>query len=230
MNLRGIKRFGWDLLQLHRNNLVVLALVVAGLYLGIFKLLEPLGDLRSLLVLLVFNDPVVTGLLFGGVIMLFEKSQNTLAAVQVSPLSMEQFLASKVLSLTVLATVSALLMNIAAIGIHFNWLHFILGTALISAFFILAGFYFGQQSQDFTQFLVKSVGFLLMSALPFLGYYELVPEIYFYWLPPFAGIKLIEAAYFPVDWPYLVYGYGYLLLSIFIFWKTLLKKLQNLSL
>jgi len=230
MNMRGIKRFGWDLLQLHRNNLVVLAFVVAGMYLGIFKLLEPLGTLRSMLVLLVFNDPVVTGLLFGGVIMLFEKSQNTLAAVQVSPLSLEKFLASKVLALTFLATVSALLMNLAAIGIHFNWLHFILGTALISAFFILAGFYFGQQSQHFTQFLVKSIGFILISALPFLGYYEVVPEIYFYWLPPFAGIKLIEAAYFPVAWPYILYGYGYLILSILLFWRTLINKLQNASL
>ncbi|MDX5321229.1 MAG: hypothetical protein LPK45_08940, partial [Bacteroidota bacterium] len=67
MKRSTLKLLKWDLLQLHRNNLIVLALLVAAMYLGLFKLLEPLGDLRSLLVLLVFNDPVVTGLLFAGV-------------------------------------------------------------------------------------------------------------------------------------------------------------------
>lgn len=219
-----LKMLRWDFLLLHRNNLIVLALLVAAAYLGLFKLLASLGDLRGLLVLLVFNDPVVTGLLFAGVIILFEKNQQTLMAVEISATSMNKFLLSKTLALAGLATLSALLLNLAAIGTNFNWIHFILGTFLISVFFILLGFHFGNRSRDFTHFITKIFGFLMMSALPFLAIYGIMPEIYFYWLPPFAGIKLIQAAYYDIAWPYLLYAYGFLVTANWLTWNFIIKK------
>ncbi|TNE81281.1 MAG: hypothetical protein EP332_03945 [Bacteroidetes bacterium] len=212
----------WDLLLLHRNKLIVLGLVVAGIYLLLFKLLAGLGDLHSLLLVLVFNDPVVTGLLFAGVLMLFESSQNTLVAVQVSPLPVEKYLLSKVISLSLLSTVSALLMNLAAIGIDFNFVHFILGVAGTSALFVMAGLYLGFGAKGFNQFLMRSLGFLMLSALPFLAYFQLIPDVYLVWLPMYAGMKMIDAAYHSLDWYYLVYAYGYLGFSLYIAWKRLI--------
>ncbi|MBI1223265.1 MAG: hypothetical protein GC180_11725 [Bacteroidetes bacterium] len=221
------KMIRWDFVLLQRNNLILLAILVAAAYLGLFKLLTPLGDLRGLLILLVFNDPVVTGLLFAGVIVLFEKNQQTLKALEISATLLKIFLLSKTLALATLSTASALLLNLAAIGIHFQWIHFTLGTFLISVFFILVGFHFGNQSRDFTHFITKIFGFLMLSALPFLAIYGLVPEIYFYWLPPFAGLKLIQASYFDVSWPYLIYAYGFLIAANVLTWKFLIKNFKT---
>lgn len=212
----------WDLVLLNRNKLIVLGLVVAAIYLGLFKLLAGLGDLDSLLLVLVFNDPVVTGLLFAGVIMLFESSQNTLVAVQVSPVRMEHYLLSKIISLTLLSTVSALLMNLAAIGLDFQFLHFTLGVAGTSALFVMAGLYLGYGAKGFNHFLMRSIGFLMLSALPFLAYFQIVPDIYLAWLPMYAGMKLIEAAYHSLDWYFLVYAYAYLGFGLYFAWKRLI--------
>lgn len=225
-----LKILSWDFLLLHRNKLVLLAIAVAAIYLGLFKLLENLGDLRTLLLVLVFNDPVVTGLMFGGVIMLFEKSQNTLMAARVSPVPLEHFLASKVISLSLLATFSALLMNTAAIGFNYHFGHFLFGITGTSALFVMAGLYIGSGAKSFNQFLIRSMGFLLISALPFLGYFELMPDVYLYWLPQFAGLTLIKAAYFPVDASYLVYAYGFLSICLFIAWKRLVLHFKTIEL
>lgn len=216
------KLFYWDLILLNRNKLIVLGLLVAGIYLLLFKLLSGLGDLHNLLLVLVFNDPVVTGLLFAGVIMLFENSQNTLAAIRVSPLRVQDYLLSKIISLTLLSTVSALLMNLAAIGLEFNFIHFILGVSGTSALFVMAGLYLGFGAKGFNHFLMRSIGFLLLSALPFLAYFSLIPDIYLAWLPMYAGMKLIEASYHSLDWYYLIYAYGYLGFSLYFAWKRLL--------
>ncbi len=221
-----LKLLRWDFLLLHRNNLVVLALAIATVYFGIFKLLEPLGDLRSMLLILVFNDPVVTGLMFAGVIMLFEKNQHTLQAIGVSPRPVWHFLLSKVISLSLLATFSALLMNLAAIGWRFNWFHFVAGVFFTSALFAMAGIYYGNKSRDFTGFLVSIMGLILISALPFLSYFGLIPGIYMLWLPQYAGMLLLKAAYFPVSIPELIYAYAYLLICLLYAWKQILKNLK----
>ena len=44
----------WDLLLLHRNQLIVLSVVVAALYLGLFYLLQDLGTLTDVLVIFLF--------------------------------------------------------------------------------------------------------------------------------------------------------------------------------
>ncbi|MDX5320701.1 MAG: hypothetical protein LPK45_06330, partial [Bacteroidota bacterium] len=74
------------------------------------------------------------------------------------------------------------------------------------------------------------LGFLLLSALPFLAVYGLIPEVYCYWLPPYAGVKLIQAAYFDVETAYLIYAYGFLAISNVLMWKALTRHFKQKSL
>lgn len=87
----------WDLILLQRNQMITISFLIAGLYLGIFYLLKELGNLENVLIIMIFNDPVITGYLFAAVLMLFEKDQNMLVALSVSPMRFTHYLWSKAL-------------------------------------------------------------------------------------------------------------------------------------
>ena len=115
----------WDAVLLYRNRLFHIALLIALIYTGVFFLLKPLGNLDNVLVVLIFNDPVVTGYIFGGVIWLFDKNQHTLQAVSVLPVRRNLYLLSKILILSGLAVLVSVVMALAARGLDFNWFHLI---------------------------------------------------------------------------------------------------------
>ncbi|NJO03298.1 MAG: hypothetical protein HC880_17895 [Bacteroidia bacterium] len=119
-----LKIFRWDWVLLQRNQLMGLSLLAGATYLGIFYLLKPLGNLNDLLVVLLLNDPVVTGFLFGGYCFLFEKNQNTLSVLALMPLPMSYPLLSKTLALTLLSTGGGLFDDLGGSRILFQLLSF----------------------------------------------------------------------------------------------------------
>jgi fluoroquinolone transport system permease protein len=58
-------------------------------------------------VLLLFFDSALVGIMFIGALVLFEKSENTLQALVITPMSTDDYLLSKIISLTILSVVSA---------------------------------------------------------------------------------------------------------------------------
>lgn len=204
----------WDLTLLYRNQLVVISAVLAGVYLGLFYLLKELGGLEKLLVLLIFNDPVVTGLLFAGVLVLFEKDQHTLEALSVSPLSPSAYLWSKGLSLTLVALGTSLAMAWAGFGWRFYYLHFVAGVVSASLFFIFIGCWVVARANSFNQFLVRAIPVLILTALPFIPFFEAAPPAGFYPIPSYPSVLLLQAAFEEVSTPLIVYAYLYAALAV----------------
>lgn len=217
----------WDLLLLHRNQLIVLSLVVAAVYLGLFYLLKDLGALSDVLVIFLFNDPVVTGLLFAGVILLFEKNQHTLQAIKVAPQPLLLFLLSKTIALVLISTGTALLMTFAAHGFRFHYGHMLGGLIGTSALFVLFGFAISARCRTFNHFLLRIIGFLILMALPFLSYiFE--EELYPLWLiPSFAGLKLLQGAFRSLSLLEIIYSYGYLAVWLTLGVPFTLKQLKK---
>ncbi len=217
----------WDLILLHRNQLIVLSVVVAAIYLGLFLLLKDLGEISEVLVIFLFNDPVVTGLLFAGVLLLFEKNQHTLQAIKVAPQPLQLFILSKTLALVLVSTGTALLMTFAAHGFYFHYGHMLAGLAGTSAFFVLWGFAIAARCQTFNHFLVRILGFLILMALPFLSYL-LEQELYPLWLiPSFAGLKLLQGAFRPLSLPEMLYSYLYLAAWLVISFPFTFKRVKK---
>nr|WKN39678.1 hypothetical protein K4G66_13350 [Tunicatimonas sp. TK19036] len=204
----------WDLVLLHRNQLVVISAVLVGVYLGLFYLLKELGSLEKILVLLIFNDPVVTGLLFAGVLVLFEKDQHTLEALAVSPLSPEAYLWSKAVSLTIVALGTSLAMAWAGYGWQFNYVHFVVGVISASLTFIFVGCWLVPPTNSFNQFLVRCIPLLILMALPFIPFFEAASPMWFYPIPSYPGILLLQAAFEELSFSLLVYAYCYAGLTI----------------
>ncbi|MEM8968974.1 MAG: hypothetical protein AAGE93_21330 [Bacteroidota bacterium] len=204
----------WDLLLLHRNQLIVISLVLAGVYLGLFYLLKDLGGLEKLLVLLIYNDPVVTGLMFIGALVLFEKDQHTLEALAVSPLSTDTYLWSKAISLTAVALVTSLLMAWAGYGWQFQYIHFAMGVIGASLFYIFLGGWLVAQTNSFNQFMVRMIPLLILTALPFIPFFGAASSAWFYPIPSYPSILLLQASFEDISTMELIYAYGYGTLAV----------------
>jgi len=210
----------WDAILFNRNRLFLLSLVVAIIYTGLFYLLKPLGSLDTILVVLIFNDPVVTGYLFAGILLLFDKSQHTLQAIAVLPIPFRQYLLSKTILLSVVATFTALIMTIATRGMDFNWAHLLVGVFLSAFIFSLIGFSIGAMINGFNQLLIYSVPFLVLCAIPLLPVFGFGRPEYFFLLPSTGGIQLLRASFDEQDGIITLLSYGHLLAWTFTSWRV----------
>ena len=113
-----------DFMLLLRNKIIAVSVVVSILYVLIFKAISDWGDVDKLLVLVIFNDPALLGFLFVGVMVLFEKNENTLQVLAVSPLKISNYILSKSITLTSIAIGCCFLMAFASKGCNFNFFHF----------------------------------------------------------------------------------------------------------
>ncbi len=204
----------WDFIQLQRNQMISISLLVATVYLGIFYLLKPLGNLKSVLIVIIFNDPVIMGYLFAGVLLLFEKNQRTLDVLSVVPLSHEAFLWSKALSLSLVATLTALLMVWVGYGWAINYLHFVAAVMGTSVLFVWIGCMIGGRAHGFNSYLMRSIGVLIPTALPLLALFNVWDSPLLYLIPSFPGILLLKASFKTIEpWHY-IYSYAYLPLAL----------------
>lgn len=210
----------WDVLLLHRNRLFVFSAAVAAVYIGVFYLLLPLGDLSALLIVLIFNDPVVTGFLFGGILWMFDKNQNTLQAISVLPLPLPLYLLSKATVLSVLATLLAGAMVLATRGLAIHWVPLLTGVFFSAFTFSYTGFSIGALSRNFNYFLLYSLPVFLLTALPFLGIFGVTDPVLWVWVPTFGGITLLHTAFYgpPVagDW----WLYLHLIIWCYLIYRT----------
>lgn len=210
--------FKWDITLLNRNRLFMIAAVVTLLYVGIFYLLKPLGDLTNILIVLIFNDPVVTGFLFAGVLWLFDKNQHTLQAIAVLPLEPRLYLLSKAVVLSLLATVIAFVMAIATKGLNFNGLHLFVSAFFSTFIFSYIGFCIGAIAKNFNQFLLYAIPILILTGAPFLILFGIGNVAYFLPLPSAGGIALLQASFEPKGLTYNLLMYVHLIAWSFIIW------------
>jgi fluoroquinolone transport system permease protein len=172
---------------------------------------------------LIFNDPAAIGMLFIGSLVLFERSDRTLEALQVTPLANWQYLLSKVLTLTLIAWACSLPMALAGHGWPIHLLYFSLGIALPSVFFTSIGFIVVLYSPSFNAYILK-VGLLLIPAvLPFLNFFGLTDTLWWYVVPVQGALILLEASMGKVfaAWE-IIYSIGYLsIASAIAFWWAL---------
>ena len=217
----------WDMVLLHRNQLVVISFAVAALYMGVFYLLQQAPMLDQILILLIFNDPLIIGYMFAGVLLMLEKNQNTLQAIAVSPLNMWHYLWSKAIALCFLSTATAVAMVLVGAGWDLQWLHLLFGVGGGSLFFNLAGFGLAANTRDFNSFLFRSIGFLVLLGLPVLPLFGIVESPFFYLLPSFPSLILMQACFAPVAITELLYAYTYLIVSISLiaYWSH--KRVRN---
>lgn len=200
----------WDFLRQIRYNIIASAVVVNVLYVLIVLNL-PEGDYGWLAIFLIFNDPMGLGLMFVGALYLFEKSENTLQALSVTPLRTWQYLASKVITLTLIALAGSLVIAWAFYGWRYNYASFLAGAGLSASLFTLLGVSVAAYCRNFNDYLLRAVGLILPMVLPFLNFFGFTDTLWWYLLPSQGSLLLLEAAFGPAEGWKLAYALFYLL-------------------
>ncbi len=189
-----------DFVLINRNKIIAISLAVTAIYVGVFKGLSTFGDVQQALVLIIFNDPALLGFLFVGVMVLFEKNENTLQALAVSPMKLSHYLLSKTLALTLISIGCCLLMAWAAVGWDFYVLQFVMATVLTTVIFSFIGFIVVAGQKSFNTYMLRAVGIILLLCLPFLAYFDLASAWWFMIFPTQPAIDLYSMA-FDADFP-----------------------------
>jgi fluoroquinolone transport system permease protein len=185
----------FDFILLNKNKIITISILVTAIYVGVFKGLSYLGNMEKLLILVIFNDPALLGFLFVGVLVLFEKNENTLDALAVTPIKISNYILSKSISLTFLSIGCCLAMVIAAHGIQFHIFHFIMATILTTLIFSMLGFIAVAGLSSFNQYILRALGIILLLSVPFLSYFDVVPRYWFILFPTQPAIDLYSLSF-----------------------------------
>ncbi len=184
-----------DFILLHRNKIIVISLIITLVYVLLIQALAAFGDLEKMLVLVIFNDPALLGFLFVGVMVLFEKNENTIEALAVSPIKISNYILSKSINLTVISLFCCFAMAIAGYGLNFHFFHFFLATVLTTLIFSFIGFIVVAGQPNFNKYILKAIGIILLLTVPFLGYFEVTSDYIYVLFPTYPAIKLFSFSF-----------------------------------
>ncbi|MBU5484059.1 hypothetical protein KQI86_06925 [Clostridium sp. MSJ-11] len=172
-------------------------IVVSIFYIGILKYMPQIINKR-VGTLIVFSDPSVLGALFMGGIFLLERDQNTLESLFVTPFRVEEYIISKVISLTIISVLSSGFIVFATYGFTINLIAFFLGVIITSSFYTLLGLIIVVYSKNLNNYLLNSC-IITIFILPVVEYLSLYSTPIFYLLPGKASLQLINGAFFGIS-------------------------------
>jgi len=224
-----LKLIKWDFTLQLRYNIITIAVIISILYIIMLKSL-PGNNLDALVILLVLSDPTMFGVLFIGVLVLYEKDNNTLNALVVTPIKPWQYLWAKAFSLTIIAVPIALGISIFGHGINIRYLYLLISVILSSFMFVFLGFAIVSNIKGFNQYIIKFALFTLPVSIPVLGLFNLYHSSLYYLIPTQATIILLKAAFGSNvnNWQ-LIYSISYLLVWLaFSFYLSLNSYHKNL--
>ncbi|HBX23317.1 MAG TPA: hypothetical protein DEF34_06795 [Desulfotomaculum sp.] len=227
--IRLISAMKTDVTVQVRNRLYYIGPAFSVFAAGLLVLLAPTVGLAQ-------SIPTAMILLVGGSTLLyvvglitFEKEEGTLNAFIVSPLRIHEYLLSKVLTLTALATLESLIIIIGATlfirgnaqaWIPFNVLLLLVGIIAMGVIYTLIGIIVMVRYDRFTDALVPVLAVAIPLQLPFLYYLGWLTHPIFLIVPTTAPLLLMSGAFLALSPWIWVYAVGYTLMVTigFAYW------------
>ncbi|WP_018931553.1 ABC transporter permease [Gracilibacillus lacisalsi] len=192
--MKHLELFTFDIRFQFRHGFYAAYALVSIVYICLL-LLVPASYVKQTSILIIFTDPSVLGFFFVGGLVLLEKDQSIFNTLFVSPIRIHDYLISKVLSLTILATVSSSIIFIAVHQLHVDYLPFLIAVMLCSIFFTLLGISLAVRVDNVNMFLYTSPLFIIIFYLPLLSFFKLTDSLLLHLLPTQAILILLEGAF-----------------------------------
>ncbi len=185
-------------LQWRAGFYTVYSLIVA-LYIVTLGALDP-SQQRPVVTLMIFIDPSALGFFFLGGLMLFERGDGVLSALFAGPLRVGEYIASKAISLTVLALLSSLVLALGlGLGTHVgagSLVLMLLGVGLTSTMITFFSIAIGTRLTTVNRYFFGGTILALPLVAPIFDYVGVAPEGLgdaLAWLPAAPGLALIDA-------------------------------------
>lgn len=221
-NLKNMLK--WEFLLLSRYKIIHISILSVILY---FLTTQAVGSLKGqtqVHSVLLFFDPALIGIMFVGALVLFEKSENVLQALVITPMKTDDYILSKIISLTILSLISAaLFMGLMTVfnGTSFNLFYLLTGIILTSVMLILLGFILVSRVNSINGYLLgMMIGFIGLTFVPLLQLFNIIENPVFYLWPTQASFILFDGVFHSAaleTWE-IIYGIGYQIFWIVVFY------------
>lgn len=186
----------WDVVMQVRYGFWVSGLAITLTWTVLLRALSP-QYLEIWLPCVLYFDIGIIGLMFVAGVFFFERRQGVIDALVVTPMCTADWLASKVLSLTLLATTVGVILVLATAGLRVSWLRLVPAFALVAALFTVAGFLVATRFQSVGGFLAAFGLVSLPLLLPLVEYFGLWSHPLLWLNPAHPGLVLVRQAFGP---------------------------------
>lgn len=190
-----------ELKRLQKYNVTLISLLIVIMWSVLLYFIEDASLFQMVLPLLIVIDITVMALLYAGAILFFEKSESTLFAMLVTPVSHQSLILSKVVANIIhqlIATSLVVLVFSLMKSISIPWLQLLIVMAISTGLHTLLGFFFTFTSKDFTSMLTNVMIVVIVLTIPtILAYVDvfIMPD----WLSYVLLINPFEAVFYLVQ-------------------------------
>lgn len=207
-----------DMRMQMKYGLYTVYIVIVAMYLLMLTFI-PQNYAVKIAPIIIFSDPSALGFFFIGGLVLLEKSENVLDYIVVTPLRVKEYIISKVVSLSLISLVAALIISLYSCSLSFNIPVFIVTIILTSSVFTLIGFIAVSKFQSINEYLLSSMLYIIVLFIPFIGYFNLFQCWIFYIFPTHAMLMLLKGSFGNISSLNFIYSIAYLVLWIFLLYK-----------
>jgi len=213
--MRTLSAVHYDIKFQIRHGFYYAYALVSLLYI-VFIRVMPADAREYLSIIVLLTDPTVLGFFFIGGIVLLEKDQNIFASLFITPLSLKEYVAAKLASLTMLSLLSSSVIATFAAPGSFNPLLLAVSVVSSSVFFTLAGLALAARVKKINGYIIASPFFLTPFILPLLEFMKLFSSPLFSLLPGYSSVKLLSGAYYGITPVEALYS-----ITLIIIWDVL---------
>ncbi len=187
--MRALNLVRGDLRFINRYGITFIYVIFTIVYLCILSLIR--GEAKEITAtVLIYTDPAAMGLFFMGAMMMLEKSQCVNCSLSVSPITTNEYILSKILSLLVPGTLVAAIL--CAFALPTRLLTAIPAVMISSAIFSLCGLICAVHAKSLNGFIIMVIPFEILIFIP--AMYDLFGDLRgWFWLlhPGVAAMRLI---------------------------------------
>lgn len=206
---RLINAMKTDILVQGRNYLyhigIAFSIATAIILLQIVTTAEQWGEAIPVTMLMVIGGST---LLYVAAMIIFEKDEGTLKAITVSPMTSSEYLTSKVVTLTLLATIESLvLVGVATRFSGFNLPILLIGIIIIGVIYTLFGAVLVVRYDSITDFLVPVLVIAMVLQIPVVYFTGLLDNNLMLLIPTSAPTLLMTGAWLDLaawQWAYAI--------------------------
>lgn len=137
------------------------------IYLVIFSFFS--GDVKNTIVsICVYSDPAAMGMFFMGALILLEKSQRITNSIAISPVTSEEYILGKVLSIGIISEIVGIVLMVQ--GSSGSYILCSIGIFAGSVLFSLCGIIVGAKIESLNQYIVWTIPFEILGFVPAILY------------------------------------------------------------
>ncbi|MBN1860569.1 MAG: hypothetical protein JW840_03815 [Candidatus Thermoplasmatota archaeon] len=204
----------WEFILQSRYRIIYIAFASVVLY---YLMLEavPLLNSVEMSTTFLFFDPMLIGIMFVGALVLFEKTENTLQALIVTPIKINTYFFSKIISLTILSLITGTLFLLLTQGVDFSFPYYLIGVTLTSILLILIGFILVSRCRSLNEYLLMILlSFVVLFLPPLLHMSGIYNNPLFYLWPTQASFIMLEGTFTEISFLDTLYAASYLIIWI----------------